>query len=110
MKPAKNSGKDFPHWIYDSHGKGTLRGSLAKLELERSLGTGGNSKEGTMKIAVIGMGNVGATLGKRWGEVGHEVIFGVRDLESQKVKDLIQLLPRNQECWCCHAQGSSRWR
>lgn len=32
-----------------------------------------------MKIAVIGSGNVGGTLGRRWSELGHEVVFGVRD-------------------------------
>lgn len=32
-----------------------------------------------MKIAVIGAGNVGATLGKRFAGAGHEVIFGVRN-------------------------------
>ncbi|MBS1716857.1 MAG: NADPH-dependent F420 reductase [Armatimonadetes bacterium] len=31
------------------------------------------------KIAIIGNGNVGGTLGKRWTEAGHEVVFGVRD-------------------------------
>lgn len=33
-----------------------------------------------MKIAVIGMGNVGGILGKRWSTEGHEVVFGVRDV------------------------------
>jgi predicted dinucleotide-binding enzyme len=32
-----------------------------------------------MKIAVIGMGNVGGVLGRRWAGAGHEVTFGVRD-------------------------------
>jgi predicted dinucleotide-binding enzyme len=32
-----------------------------------------------MRIAVIGMGNVGSALGCRWAEVGHEVTFCVRD-------------------------------
>lgn len=32
-----------------------------------------------MKIAVIGAGNVGATLGKRFAEVGNEVFYGVRN-------------------------------
>jgi predicted dinucleotide-binding enzyme len=32
-----------------------------------------------MKVAVIGMGKVGGVLGRRWAEVGHAVIFGVRD-------------------------------
>jgi 8-hydroxy-5-deazaflavin:NADPH oxidoreductase len=31
-----------------------------------------------MRIAVIGAGNVGGTLGRRWAERGHEVVFGVR--------------------------------
>jgi predicted dinucleotide-binding enzyme len=32
-----------------------------------------------MRIAVIGMGNVGSVLGRRWAEVGHQVTFCVRD-------------------------------
>lgn len=32
-----------------------------------------------MKIAVIGTGSVGGTLGRRWAELGHAVRFGVRD-------------------------------
>lgn len=31
-----------------------------------------------MNIAVLGKGNVGATLGRRWAEAGHGVMFGVR--------------------------------
>ena len=32
-----------------------------------------------MKIAIIGAGNVGATLGKRFAEVGNEIFYGVRN-------------------------------
>lgn len=32
-----------------------------------------------MKIAIIGAGNVGRTLGKRFAEKGHEVVYGVRN-------------------------------
>ena len=32
-----------------------------------------------MNIAVICAGNVGGTLGRRWAELGHDVVFGVRD-------------------------------
>lgn len=32
-----------------------------------------------MRIAIIGAGNVGGTLGRRWLKLGHEVVFGVRD-------------------------------
>jgi 8-hydroxy-5-deazaflavin:NADPH oxidoreductase len=33
----------------------------------------------TMKIAVIGKGNIGGTLGTKWIEAGHDVVYGVRD-------------------------------
>jgi predicted dinucleotide-binding enzyme len=32
-----------------------------------------------MKIAIIGAGNIGGTLGERWVKAGHEVIYGLRD-------------------------------
>jgi 8-hydroxy-5-deazaflavin:NADPH oxidoreductase len=32
-----------------------------------------------MRVAVIGAGNVGGTLGRRWAAAGHDVTFGVRD-------------------------------
>jgi hypothetical protein len=32
-----------------------------------------------MRIAVIGAGNVGGTLGRRWASLGHQVTFGVRE-------------------------------
>ena len=35
-----------------------------------------------MRIAVIGAGNVGGTLGRRWAELGHNVSFGVRDVNK----------------------------
>lgn len=37
-----------------------------------------------MEIAIIGTGNVGAALGKRWAEAGHDIVFGVRDAASPK--------------------------
>ncbi len=42
-----------------------------------------------MKIAVIGCGNVGSTLGSRWAANGHEVIFGVRDINKENVQKVI---------------------
>lgn len=42
-----------------------------------------------MNIAVIGTGNVGGTLGRRWAEAGHRVVFGTRDPASQKVSELL---------------------
>jgi 8-hydroxy-5-deazaflavin:NADPH oxidoreductase len=32
----------------------------------------------TMKIAVIGKGNIGGTLGSRWRAAGHDVVYGAR--------------------------------
>jgi predicted dinucleotide-binding enzyme len=43
-----------------------------------------------MKIAVIGVGNVGGTLGPAWANAGHEVIYGVRDPGSEKVHTLVE--------------------
>lgn len=48
-----------------------------------------------MKIAMIGAGNVGRTLGQRFAEVGHEVMFGVRDPHAQKIKDMFDLMSEN---------------
>lgn len=42
-----------------------------------------------MKIGVIGAGNVGGTLGKRWAKKGHEVRFGVRNPEDPEYKKLL---------------------
>jgi NADPH-dependent F420 reductase len=43
-----------------------------------------------MRIAVIGAGNVGGTLGKRWARAGHEVAFGARDPTDAKVGALVR--------------------
>jgi predicted dinucleotide-binding enzyme len=42
-----------------------------------------------MKIAVIGTGSVGGTLGRRWAELGHGVRFGVRDLADAAANALV---------------------
>lgn len=38
-----------------------------------------------MNIAILGAGNIGSTLGKKWQQAGHRVVFGVRDPHSPKV-------------------------
>jgi predicted dinucleotide-binding enzyme len=43
----------------------------------------------SMKIAIIGAGNVGGTLGRRWSLLGHEVCFGVRDAGREKYRSLL---------------------
>jgi 8-hydroxy-5-deazaflavin:NADPH oxidoreductase len=42
-----------------------------------------------MKIAVIGTGSVGGTLGRRWAELGHAVCFGVRNIDGTDAKALV---------------------
>jgi len=42
-----------------------------------------------MKIAIIGAGNVGGTLGARWARNGHTVTFGVRNPGDEKLKKLL---------------------
>lgn len=37
-----------------------------------------------MKIAIVGAGNIGGTLGKKWSAAGHEVRFGVRNPADAK--------------------------
>jgi predicted dinucleotide-binding enzyme len=45
-----------------------------------------------MKLGIIGAGNVGGTLGKRWAAAGHEVRFGVRDTKDAKLQELLKEL------------------
>jgi 8-hydroxy-5-deazaflavin:NADPH oxidoreductase len=42
-----------------------------------------------MRIAIIGAGNVGGTLGAAWANCGHEVLFGVRDTADSTLKELL---------------------
>lgn len=43
-----------------------------------------------MKIAILGAGNIGGTLGKKWLAAGHEVIFGVRNSHSAKTSAALE--------------------
>jgi 8-hydroxy-5-deazaflavin:NADPH oxidoreductase len=46
-----------------------------------------------MKLAIIGAGNVGGALGTAWVQkAGHEIFFGVRNPQSDKVQALLRLL------------------
>ncbi len=46
-----------------------------------------------MKIAIIGAGNVGGTLGTAWArKAGHDIFFGVRDPQSEKTQALVKKL------------------
>ena len=44
-----------------------------------------------MKLAIIGAGNVGGTLGKAWAQkAGHDICFGTRDPKSDKTQALLR--------------------
>jgi phosphoglycerate dehydrogenase-like enzyme len=48
-----------------------------KPGLERSLARNALREGAHMEIGVIGAGNVGGTLGRRWAQAGHTVLFVV---------------------------------
>ncbi len=37
-----------------------------------------------MKIATVGAGNIGGTIGERWAKAGHEVVYGLRNPSKRK--------------------------
>ena len=50
-----------------------------------------------MKLAILGAGSVGSTLGRVWAKQGHTVIFGVRDVNVPKVQTLLAEIGTNAE-------------
>ncbi|MBI1279632.1 MAG: hypothetical protein GC179_16005 [Anaerolineaceae bacterium] len=48
-----------------------------------------------MNIAILGTGNIGSTLGKKWAKAGHTVYFGVRNPQKPEVQELINTLGAN---------------
>lgn len=42
-----------------------------------------------MKIGILGAGRVGGTLAKRWAQLGHDIMIGTRDPNSEKVKSVL---------------------
>ncbi len=48
-----------------------------------------------MNVAVLGYGNIGGTLAKKWVAAGHRVYFGVRDPQKPAVQQLVQALGKN---------------
>ena len=46
-----------------------------------------------MKIAVIGTGSVGGTLGRAWAAKGHDVCFGVKAVADPRLQTVLQNAP-----------------
>ena len=42
-----------------------------------------------MKLGIIGAGNVGGTLGSRWAQAGHTIVFSAKDPQSSKIAELL---------------------
>jgi predicted dinucleotide-binding enzyme len=42
----------------------------------------------TIKIVVLGAGNIGGTLGRKWVAAGHQVVFGVNNPDGEKARKL----------------------
>lgn len=45
-----------------------------------------------MRIGILGSGKIGGTLGKQWAKAGHEICFGVRNVNKPEVQVLLQSL------------------
>lgn len=48
-----------------------------------------------MKIAILGAGHIGGTLGKKWAKAGHTIRFGVRDRHKPETQELVKTLGEN---------------
>jgi len=43
-----------------------------------------------MRLGIVGAGNIGGTLGRKWALAKHEVVFGVRDPQKESLVQLVQ--------------------
>lgn len=50
-----------------------------------------------MRLAILGAGSVGSTLGRAWAKQGHTVVFGVRDVNAPKVQTLLTEIGTNAQ-------------
>jgi len=59
-------------------------------------------------LGVLGTGNVGSTLGRRFAELGHDVIYGSRDPASRRVAELLDGHPGSAraETWAACASAA----
>ncbi len=48
-----------------------------------------------MRIGIIGAGNVGGTLGRAWGALGHDIAFGVPRPDKPELRQLVDAIGSN---------------
>jgi 8-hydroxy-5-deazaflavin:NADPH oxidoreductase len=41
-----------------------------------------------MRIAILGAGTIGTTIARRWQQAGHDIVYGVRDPDADRYRDL----------------------
>lgn len=46
-----------------------------------------------MRIGIIGAGNIGGNLGRRWRDTGHEVMFGLREPGGDRAREALARAP-----------------
>ena len=63
-----------------------------------------------MKIAVLGAGHIGSTVGRLWHAAGHEVIFAARDSAAPQAasvrRSVVSTRPRSRRCNRRTSRGS----
>jgi predicted dinucleotide-binding enzyme len=79
-----NSQKDYDKAAAADRG---LAGRLAASLRNRQIAKGRGAF--TVKVAVLGTGGVGGVLGARWAKAGHDVAFGSRDPQAERVCQLV---------------------
>jgi predicted dinucleotide-binding enzyme len=42
----------------------------------------------SLRIAILGAGDIGGTLGRKWASAGHSIAFGVKDPSSERAQSL----------------------
>jgi predicted dinucleotide-binding enzyme len=60
-----------------------------KLYLNTDVNPGLHKNIKPMQIAIIGTGNIGSTLARKWSAAGHHIFLGVRDTNNFKGKELL---------------------
>ncbi len=60
-----------------------------------------------MRIAIIGAGNVGGTLGARWAQKGHQIVFGVKNPDDERTRALVAKVPGTRAALVADAAAGS---
>ena len=59
-----------------------------------------------MKIAIIGHGNVGGTLARKWAAAGHHIAIGARHPDDDKVQKILSFYQGIRAAYCQRSRGT----